>query len=141
LPAVSLVLSSRQQQQEAAVGGLALLAAAQTLSSLPAPVNLILYQGDDFVVDITVTNADGSAADLTGYTASSQVRDKPDGTLQATFSCAVDPDVGNLIHLRLPHSEAANLVPGSAAWDAQIAGPMVVTLVAGLVTVIGEVTT
>jgi hypothetical protein len=110
------------------------------ISVLPLPVNLLLYQGDDFFLDLTATNPDGSATDLTGMTAQAQIRvtiGAPDPPL-ATFTAPID---GNVIHLHLPHTEAEKLAAGVCYWDCQISGLQWYTLAAGKVTVTGEVTT
>lgn len=109
----------------------------QTVTALPAPVNLEIYKGDDFYLDVTVTNPDGSDADLSAVTPAAQIRPQPNSaTILATFDLTVD---GNVIHLHLPHGESHNLIP-RCAWDVQITGGDITTLAAGTVTVSGEVT-
>ena len=113
-----------------------------TIAALPAVVNLALYQGDDFYLDLTVTNPDGSAADLAGVIPSAQIKTAKGATSPlATFDATVDATLTNVVHLHLPHLEAAQLVAGPAFWDCQIADTQVTTLAAGTVTVTGEVTT
>jgi hypothetical protein len=110
---------------------------ASTVTALPTVVNLNLYAGDDFYLDLTVTNPDGSAADLSTAVATAQVRahtSAPDPPL-ATFTATI---AGNVIHLHLHSVDTATLTAG--VWDCQIATPDITTLVAGSVTVTGEVT-
>ena len=110
-----------------------------TITAQPATINLVIYQGDDFYLDLTVTDAVGAAADLTGATASAQVRltagaiDPPAATFTATITT-------NVIHLHLPTTESTKL-HSSAVWDCQIATPDITTLAAGTVTVTAQVTT
>ena len=113
-----------------------------TITALPAVVNLSLYQGDDFFLDLTVTNPDGSAAELTSATPSADIKaSKTAPDALATFDAEVDAILTNVIHLHLPHLQAAQLTPGSAVWDCQIEDTQVFTLAAGSVTITGEVTT
>jgi hypothetical protein len=112
------------------------------VSMLPVTVNLKLYQGDDFYLDLTVTNPDGTPADLTGYTAQAQIRTAvgaPDPP-EASFTASVDTSA-SIIHLHLPHTEAEKLTAGVNYWDCQISSTEWFTLAAGKVTVTGEITT
>jgi hypothetical protein len=109
------------------------------IDRLPAVVNLRLYQGDDFYLDVTVTDADGNPADLSSYTARAQVRSSPpNGTNppMATFTATI---AGNVVHLHLPASEAVNLA-NPACWDCEIDGDDLTTLVYGGVRVSSQVT-
>jgi hypothetical protein len=107
---------------------------------LPTPVPLELWRGDDFPLDLTVTNYDGSAANLTGATAAAQVRiSATDTVAAAVFTATIS---GNVVHLKLPHAESVKLLAGTATWDCQLtqATGDVVTLAAGNVLVKGQVT-
>jgi len=111
--------------------------AQTTITALPLPVDLAVYQGDDIRFTLTVTDADGSATDLTGAVATSQIRTSPaDTDILATFDCTI---AANVITLHLPSAQSTNLT-ANAVWDCQIATPEVLTLVAGKVTVALEVT-
>lgn len=108
-----------------------------TITALPATVNLSLYQGDDFYLDLTVTNPDSSPADLTGATATATIKASPTAPdIMATFSATI---TANVVHLHLPATEAAKLA-AAAVWDCQIANPLVTTLAAGKVTTTLQVT-
>jgi hypothetical protein len=110
----------------------------QTITALPAPVNLELYKGDDFYLDLIVTNPDGTDADLSTATPSAQIRTAANSpAVLAAFDATVE---GNIVHLHLPNAEAAKLTSARCAWDAQIDTGDITTLVAGMVTVSGEVT-
>ena len=113
--------------------------ASQTVTGLPSAVDLVLYQGDDTYLDLSVTSS-GSPADLTGCTAKCQIRVNPAATavlaeLDATIA-------GSVIHLHLSHTDAAGLLPGAAVWDCQLTDSAgnVSTVAAGAVTVAAEVT-
>ena len=108
-----------------------------TISALPATVDLALYAGDDFRFDVTVLDAAGLPADLTGQTATAQIRPARDSDVTlADFDTTIE---GNVIHLHLDHDQSIKLTP-RAVWDVQIAGSDITTLASGNVTTTGEVT-
>jgi hypothetical protein len=109
-----------------------------TLDMLPAKLDLVLYQGDTFRMTITVKNQDGSPANITGATATAQIRLAPeDTTVQAPIGCTI---ATNVISLVLLAADAARLIPGEAFWDCQLAMPDIRTLVYGRVKINPEVT-
>lgn len=106
------------------------------ITALPQTVNLSLYAGDDFYMNLTVTNPDGSPADLSQATVLAQIRSAANLVL-ATFSSNV---VGNVIELHLTSGASAGL-PASGVWDCQITTPLagVTTLAGGTVSVTPQV--
>jgi hypothetical protein len=85
----------------------------------PITQPLKLYKGDDFFLDLIITNADGTDKDLSAAVPSAQIRSAPNADdIIASFQAIVD---GNVIHLHLVHSEATNLTQATCAWDVQIA--------------------
>jgi len=112
-----------------------------TVGAIPAAVDLAVYQGDDFgPLTLTVTNPDGSAANLTGATFKAQIRNvagSSTSTLLATFTPSV---AANVVTLSLAHGDAATL-PAAGVWDCQMtrAAGSVVTLAAGAVRVAQDV--
>lgn len=110
---------------------------------MASAVNLNIYAGDDYAADITVTEVDGlTPADLTGYTAQSQIRQSltsavPDPVAQ--FACTI---AAHVITIVLNHDLSKLLTTGPYVWDLQIvdATGWITTLVAGQVIVTKEVT-
>jgi hypothetical protein len=110
-----------------------------TVGEPPAQVDLIVYAGDDYAVEVGVFDPGGAAADLTGYTAAAQVRPSPPADLVLVeFAATI---TGNVVTLILTHDQTA-LFERDASWDVQItsAGAIVTTLAYGAVRVIREVT-
>jgi hypothetical protein len=104
----------------------------QTIDALPVTVNLSLYAGDDFWLDLSVTNPDGSEADLEGLAALAQIRRTPtDLVVLAEFDSEI---VGNVIRLHLTNQSSAALT-GKAVWDCHLTNGTVSTLAAGRVTI------
>ena len=105
--------------------------------------NLTIYQGDDYVADVVVMEVDGiTPADLTGYTAQSQIRtdysdDSP--TPAATFEIAIN---ANTITMVLHHDVTTTLDNQSYVWDVQVIDSTgwITTLLAGQALVTKEVT-
>ena len=115
-----------------------LYAAAPVISAVPEQQDLKLYEGDDFHLDVDVSDPLGAPADLTGAVAAAQIRlTTDDETILAAFTCTI---TDSTISLHLPSADAVDL-PTSAVWDLQITDSgIVTTLLYGKVTVQPEVT-
>lgn|SRR5262245_12974996 len=103
---------------------------AQTITELPVPLNLVLYTGDSFRMTLTLTNADGTATNLTGAQVLSQIRpEAASGTVSAAFHIGIQ---GNVITMDLIPSEIKSLA-GAYVFDTQVtySDGWVQTLVAG----------
>jgi hypothetical protein len=107
----------------------------------PQAVNLTIYQGDDFYLNLTVKDANNNPINMTGWTVAAQVRAAPGSAVVATFTAAIDATVTNQVDLHLPHLQAMKL-PRKAQWDCQVTdlNGVVTTLAAGKVTVTPEIT-
>jgi hypothetical protein len=103
--------------------------------------NLQMYQGDDYVATVTVSNADGSATDLSGFAVKSQIRRgvaDVDADVVAEFTVTIQSPE---ILLALTHAQTTPL-SGNYVWDLQLtdASGTVTTIMAGQVIVTQEVT-
>ena len=108
-----------------------------TISALPELIDLALYAGDDFRLDLAVADHYGQPVDLTGYTATATVRATRDAAdTLAEFTATIE---GNVVHLHLAGADTATLTT-PAVWDAQLAGDDVTTLATGRVATAAEVT-
>jgi len=88
----------------------------QNLSLLPLTVNLAIYAGDDVELAITVADAQGLPADLTGAVIRSQIRVTPESeTVLAPFTPAVDQPA-SIVRLRLTPVQTSGL-PARVVWD------------------------
>jgi len=110
-----------------------------TVGAIPAAVDLAVYQGDDFgPLTLTVTNPDGSAANLTGATFKAQIRSAPGAaTVLASFTTSV---ATNVITLTMAATDTLTL-PAGAAWDCQMttSAGKIQTLAAGQVKTTADV--
>lgn len=110
---------------------------------MPSSGTLTIYQGDDYAAVVTVLYVDGLPADLTGYTAQSQIRNGPadqDPVVLAEVVATVVPP--NMVTLVIPSAVTRNLSGGSYAWDLQLTSPggAITTIMAGAATSTSEVT-
>jgi hypothetical protein len=110
---------------------------------MPSPGNLNIYQGDDYAATVTVFYINGLPADLTGYTAQSQIRNGPadqDPIVLAEIVATVVPP--NQVTLVIPGSVTTGLSGGSYAWDLQLTSPSgaITTIMAGSAISTSEIT-
>lgn len=106
----------------------------------PGRLALSLYRGDTYRwrFSLWLDTAQTQPADLTGATATSQIRDKPGGTLIAAIACVIT--LPNIVDAVLSAADCAKL-PGTGAWDLQItyASGDVATALAGPVNTVADV--
>jgi len=107
-----------------------------------ASANLILKRGDDFKVIVSLTT-DGTALDLTNYTADAQVRATPDSVeILASFDVTINtPATAGIIEMVLTHDITADLTDG--VWDLQLTrttDDWITTVAGGTLTVTTDVT-
>jgi len=94
-----------------------------------AYVNLYMEQGTTFSSVITLDDLNGSAYNLTGYTANSQMRKSfYSSNATATFTTSITPATGT-ITLSLTSAQTANITPGRYLYDTIITTSGVVTRV------------
>lgn len=108
-----------------------------------ARYNLVIDQGSDFAVDFTV-NENGSAKDLTGYSARAQMRaTKTSSTVAATFTCTIPTPANGTVRMTLPHGTSSGMSSGRYFYDLEIftSGDALVTrIMQGEVDITQEVT-
>ena len=109
---------------------------------MPSKADLSIYQGDDYGAEVSVLNADGSAADLTGATAKAQIRVDTADKAPAVVAEMTASIAGSKVTLSLLKAETAKLTRPNYVWDLQLAMPSggVITVLNGRVTVTPEVT-
>lgn len=110
--------------------------------SRPATLHLEMYRGDDYVHQLMFTNnaSPPAALDVSDYTFSAQIRDRPEkGTvLLATFDIDTTDAEDGIIVLSLPPA-ATRIDPGY--WDLEVkADGSPTTWLAGEVKMSGDVT-
>jgi len=109
-----------------------------------ATYNLVIDQGSDFAVDLTITEGE-TIKDLTGYSARSHIRAKiTDSALAASFTCTVlDPVTEGKLKMELPNGVSSEMAPGRYFYDLELftANDVIVKrLLKGEITINAEVT-
>tara|TARA_B100000941_G_scaffold287953_1_gene264023 strand:- start:1038 stop:1367 length:330 start_codon:yes stop_codon:yes gene_type:complete len=109
---------------------------------MAAVTNLKIDQGASFSSDITVTNTDGDAVDLTGFTAEAKLA-KSHGTTQTSFTTSITNASGGIITISLNDSQTSALeAPSRYVYDVYItktADSTVTRVIEGVITVSPEV--
>jgi hypothetical protein len=106
-------------------------------------VDLTIYQGDDYAAGITVFEPDGTtAADLTGFTAQSQIRTSLNDIAPVAVADFATTIAGNVISITLSHDITKALSKPTYVWDLQVidTSGWITTLLMGSVLVTKEVT-
>jgi hypothetical protein len=103
--------------------------------------NIIIDQGTDYTTNITLSNDNAEIIDLTGYTATAQIRKTYTSTTATSFSTSVNATAG-ILTLSLPATATANLAAGRYVYDVLLKSSANVKsrVVQGLVTVSPRVT-
>jgi hypothetical protein len=103
--------------------------------------NIIIDQGTTFSTSIYLTDDNGDAIDLTGYTGRSQMRKHYTSSNSQSFTVSLNSSLG-IVTLSLSSSQTANLVAGRYVYDVEIinSSNVVSRIVEGIVTVTPEVT-
>ena len=105
--------------------------------------NLVIDQGSTFSTDLNLTDENGDALNLIGYTANSQIRKWYTSiNAAASFTTSINTSSG-VITLSLTSAQTSNLVSGRYVYDVEIndtASGEVSRIVEGIVTVTPQVT-
>ena len=109
---------------------------------MAAIANLYVDQGTTFSTSVLVTNDDGSAFDLTGYTVAAQIRKSYSSSTAVDFTATVtDPSTAGQINLKLTATQTGTLEEGRYVYDVEVTSGVTVTrVIEGLVTVSPQVT-
>jgi hypothetical protein len=104
--------------------------------------DLSIYQGDDYSGVVSVYNEDGSDADLSGYSAQSEIRtDVADKAPVVVAAMTTTVRAPNFVDLSLSNAITETLL-GRYSWDLQLTSGAgkITTVLAGKVLVTQEVT-
>lgn len=108
---------------------------------MPANYNMELWRGDYFPMTITLKNDNGTALNLTGYTAKASIRANFDDPVAYNFTVTITAATGT-ISIVLPSSVSSTIPAGDYIWDFQVTEPSGNnrTYIAGDVRIFDEVT-
>jgi hypothetical protein len=103
--------------------------------------NLIIDQGATYATKLNITDANGSAVDLTGYTAAAQIRKHYTSSNSTPFSVSLTAATGAVV-LSLSSNATANLISGRYVYDVELTdgAGRVSRIIEGTVTITPNVT-
>lgn len=102
--------------------------------------NLVVDQGTTFTTTITVSDDEGNALDLTGYTGAAQIRKHYTSSNSVSFVVSITPATGE-VTLSLTANATANLNAGRYVYDCELTNSGTVSrILEGIVTVSPQVT-
>lgn len=109
---------------------------------MAAVSNLSIDQGTTYTVTIGVTDATGSARNLTGYTGRAQLRRSYYTNSNVSFTVAINNPGEGEIELSLTATQTSNLKAGRYVYDVELVSntSTVERVVEGIVTIYPEVT-
>lgn len=86
-------------------------------------INLIMEQGADYEVDFTIRNDDGSALNLTGYTAESVVKKHSSSTTSYPFSVTFVDRTAGEISVSMASTTTGTMSEGRYMYDVVLTSP------------------
>jgi hypothetical protein len=109
---------------------------------MAATVNIQIYQGDTYVHQLSLKNSANAVINISTRTYAGQIRKRSSSdTIAATFSTQITDGANGVVVFSLAPDVTSNISSGSYVYDFQETnGAVVTTLLAGSVTVTGEVT-
>lgn len=107
---------------------------------MASKANLVIDQGTTFTTTITVTDDEGTALDLNGYTGAAQIRKHYTSSNSVNFTVSITAATGE-VTLSLTANATANIVAGRYVYDCELTNSGTVSRVLeGIVTVTPQVT-
>lgn len=107
---------------------------------MASKANLTIDQGTTFTTTITITDDDGNALDLTGYTGAAQLRKHYTSSNSVNFTVSITPATGE-VTLSLTANATSNIVAGRYVYDCELTNSGTVSRVLeGIVTITPQVT-
>ena len=82
--------------------------------------NLTVDQGTEFTMSVDVTDTDGDALNLTGFTVAGQVRRSYFSTTAVNFTCAVSNATSGIITVSLSGTQSDAMKAGRYVYDVEI---------------------
>ncbi len=82
--------------------------------------NITVDQGTDFTASVDVTDADGDALNLTGFTVQGQVRRSYYSSTAVNLTCAVSNATTGIITFSLSAVQSDAMKPGRYVYDVEI---------------------
>lgn len=81
--------------------------------------NIVIDQGADYITTLNVQDDNGTAIDLTGYSANAMIRKTYSSSNAVAFQISITPTVGQ-VALTLSANSSANMAPGRYVYDLNV---------------------
>lgn len=110
---------------------------------MAAKANIVIDQGADFSTTLTVTDDNGNAVDLTGYSANGHIRKHYTSTTATVLDCSFSaPRSDGQITISLGRSTSSDMEAGRYVYDVEITSSANTRsrLIEGICTITPEVT-
>lgn len=102
--------------------------------------NLVIDQGATFLINLDISDMSDTPVDLTGFTASSQMRKTYSSSTSTAFTASINTTSSSVV-LEMTASQTASLASGRYVYDVELrSGNTVSRIVEGIVTVTPQVT-
>jgi len=85
--------------------------------------NLTIDQGSDFSTEVTVEDATGNDADLTGYIAAGQVRKNYKSSSAYNFICSITDPTQGIVNIKMVNAVTEVMKAGRYVYDVEIKSP------------------
>ena len=82
--------------------------------------NIFIDQGADFTTTVTVTDSNGDAVSLVGYSAAAQIRKSHSSSTSTAFTASISNASGGEITITLSDTQTAALEAGRYVYDVLI---------------------
>ena len=83
--------------------------------------NIVVDQGADYSAGIDVTDSDGDALDLTGYSAAGQIRKTYSSSTAVNFTASVaSPTTAGVVNISLTNAQTNAMKAGRYVYDVEI---------------------
>ena len=104
--------------------------------------NLVIDQGTDYSTVVNVSDSDGVAIDLTGYSGAGQLRKHYTSSNSVSFNVSVSNATAGEVTLALTATQTSNISAGRYVYDVEVTSTsnVVSRIVEGIVTITPQVT-
>lgn len=82
--------------------------------------NLVVDQGSTFSAFVDLTDPDGKALNLTGYTVAGQIRKSYSSSTSIDFDCSITNAIDGTVNIQLDSTVTNGMKPGRYVYDIEI---------------------
>ena len=104
--------------------------------------NIVIEQGTDFSLEVTVTQANGASFDLTNYTAASKLKKHWSSSISYALTTNITDSSGGEVTISANNETSNSIIPGRYKYDIEVTSDTgsVTRVVEGIATVTPGIT-